>query len=1069
MIMSYTSHVKREIDYFFVLTYLFILCFSYIITAMGIFDAGLEMKIKVFTGSIVAIISSLLATLTAAAPAMAANLTSVSDTLSDYTPGATVSHTIVFTTVSEIPDGGKIVITFDAGFNLAGASVSSGRIQVGSNHTDVTLSNIPPSLFIRKSSGGVIPGGSAISVHLHNIRNPSLPGTYAVNVKTIRQNLSTIDGPNVSASFTIAPPVPLDVTSESLPGGQLGMNYGPWTLTASGGLAPYHWTKISGDLPQGISLSSSGVISGTPDVAGRFNFTVRVTDSASVVNSDSKDFTITILPAILIPNITVGDKVYDQTRSATIIGRSLIGVIGLDNVTLIGGNAEFTSAAVANNIAVNISGLTLAGTEASNYQLSASEVVANADITPISLTVGGISASDKTYDGNVSATLIIDNPSLSGVLDGDTVTLDTSAASGTFSDANCGAGKTVNITGLILSGNDSGNYTLTQPTAQAAITQATPVIIWSNPADITFGAKLSSIQLNASTGVAGSFSYYPGLDTVLNPGPAQVLSIKFTPTDATNYKTVEKTTNINVIKATLIVNADNKSKTVGGEIPTLTYTIKGYVNGDSAGVVSGTPLLSTPATTGSQAGTYPIVVSAGTLSAVNYTFTMVDGTLTVTEKLAPAISWNNPGDITYGTILSATQLNANTTIAGSFSYSPGPGTLLNAGQAQVLVATFTPTDTVKYSSMQKSVTINVAKAVLTVTADDKSMTVGADLPALTYTMRGFVTAYNLTTVSGTPDFSTTASSVSQPGTYPITITKGTLAAANYNFNFVAGTLRVNATSGGGFVGGGVPAAPGPVNGGASIVGVGGLIPSTDLTIDGSGVSQSAVQLRSKDMSMSLDIPEGTKLLDADGGALTNITAAKLESVTAPPSERAVIVAYDFGPDGAKFEPPLTLTLNFGEASLPSKVDLNSLQLVSWDGSSWVEIFGQVDLAAKTITAQISHFSQYALICSSLVPTDIPTTPLVTTSVETLTVNHTPEVTPTVTNSIPAIVTSTTQVSTQAPPSSIAEPVLSRTEAPVPVSQRAIPFSMLLLILTAVFVVVAIATILLKMRGRRSDS
>jgi hypothetical protein len=361
-------------------------------------------------------------------------------------------------------------------------------------------------------------------------------------------------------------------------------------------------------------------------------------------------------------------------------------------------------------------------------------------------------------------------------------------------------------------------------------------------------------------------------------------------------------------------------------------------------------------------------------------------------------------------------------------------------------------------------TINVTKAVLTVTADYKSMTVGAELPALTYTMRGFVTVYNLTAVSGAPAFLTTASSSSSPGTYPITIMKGTLAASNYDFNFVAGTLRVN-----GVTGGGIGVAPGAINGGTSILAVGDLIPSTDLTLNGTGVNQAAVRLRSKDQGLILDIPEGATLLDANGKALTNLIATKLETVSAPPPDRAVIVAYNFGPDGAKFNPSLTLTLNFGASSLPSNIDLNSLQLVFWDGSSWEEISGQVDLTAKTITAQISHFSLYALVYSSLPPTAVPTTPPVTTSVETLTADITPEATPLVTNSIPAIVTSTTQASPVALPGSIAGPVLSQTKTPIPVSPPEMSLSRLILILTAVFVIVSIATILLRLRRSRSDS
>src|SRR5208337_3626336 len=62
-----------------------------------------------------------------------------------------------------------------------------------------------------------------------------------------------------------------------------------------------------------------------------------------------------------------------------------------------------------------------------------------------------------------------------------------------------------------------------------------------------------------------------------------------------------------------------------------------------------------------------------------------DSTTTLTvNKATPSITWNDPAGITYGTALSATQLNASTTVDGSFAYSPAAGTVLSAGSAQTL-------------------------------------------------------------------------------------------------------------------------------------------------------------------------------------------------------------------------------------------------------------------------------------------------------------------------------------------------------------------------------------------------
>jgi hypothetical protein len=69
----------------------------------------------------------------------------------------------------------------------------------------------------------------------------------------------------------------LIVTTQSLPNATVGTPYGA-TLTATGGLPPYTWSIISGSLPPGLVLDSSGNITGTPTVAGTYNFTVQVVD-----------------------------------------------------------------------------------------------------------------------------------------------------------------------------------------------------------------------------------------------------------------------------------------------------------------------------------------------------------------------------------------------------------------------------------------------------------------------------------------------------------------------------------------------------------------------------------------------------------------------------------------------------------------------------------------------------------------------------------------------------------------------------------------------------------------------
>jgi len=77
------------------------------------------------------------------------------------------------------------------------------------------------------------------------------------------------------------PPPALTITTVSLVGAKYNTPYFS-LLAATGGVAPYTWTLIGGQLPEGMSLSESGGLSGTPTQTGTFTFVVEVTDSSQV-------------------------------------------------------------------------------------------------------------------------------------------------------------------------------------------------------------------------------------------------------------------------------------------------------------------------------------------------------------------------------------------------------------------------------------------------------------------------------------------------------------------------------------------------------------------------------------------------------------------------------------------------------------------------------------------------------------------------------------------------------------------------------------------------------------------
>jgi hypothetical protein len=225
---------------------------------------------------------------------------------------------------------------------------------------------------------------------------------------------------------------------------------------------------------------------------------------------------------------------------------------------------------------------------------------------------------------------------------------------------------------VIFNPTDSTNYTTIAKTVQLTVNKATPVVTWVPPVAITYGTALSAAQLNATASVPGGFAYTPATGVVLSVG-TQTLSVTFTPTDASNYTTFTQTVSLTVNKTTLTVSAANANRFYNAANPTFTGTVTGAVNGDTF-----TESLTTTAILSSPVGTYPITPTAAGANLANYNVAVTTGTLTVTQA-TPVVTWNNPAAITYGTALSATQLNATATVGGSFVYNRAAGIILNAG------------------------------------------------------------------------------------------------------------------------------------------------------------------------------------------------------------------------------------------------------------------------------------------------------------------------------------------------------------------------------------------------------
>jgi len=120
---------------------------------------------------------------------------------------------------------------------------------------------------------------------------------------------------------------------------------------------------------------------------------------------------------------------------------------------------------------------------------------------------------------------------------------------------------------------------------------------------------------------------------------------------------------------------------------------------------------------------------------------------------------------------------------------------------------------------------------------------------------------------------------------------------------------------------------------------------------------------SEDGVLSLQIDEGTIALDKDGKRLGTLEASEFDDPPAPPEGKDIIgLPYDFGPDGATFNPPIMI-----EWQYDPDVDPEGLVIAYYDGTQWVELPCTVDYENGVIIAEVVHFSVFAMLAVAEIP------------------------------------------------------------------------------------------------------
>ena len=470
-------------------------------------------------------------------------------------------------------------------------------------------------------------------------------------------DIGTVDypgAPSISSSYSIGA-----VSGADTNGGLVGQNQGTADITSA-----YWDTTTSGQSTSagGTGLTTSQWLIQGPFAASDSNWDFTNTWVGGYPYPVLKFFPYVV--ATLAPN---GSRTYGQSDPA----------FGLVSATDQNGNNALSS----------IEGTLIPVTVATDTHVGAyntggsGQIVPGSQLTylgtltidPLTIILGGLGASNKVYDGTTLATLSLGSLNVANLVGDDNITLNVSNATGSFGDKNVGTGKTVDVTGITLSGPDAGNYIIGNSYQTTAnITPATLTATFTPVNKVYDGTtSASASSVSGLSGVIGGDSVSLQGETLAfaspNAGVSNVSASNYalTGADAGNYVvTFIQNGTASITPATLYyVGQSGSNRPYGAANPVFSGTVTGFVGGDTlASTTSGTAVFTSNATPASNVGSYGLNGSGLMLTTGNYVLAQAPGNATALTI--------NPITISIGNV---TQFAGSPTPTFTFSYS-GPMT-----------------------------------------------------------------------------------------------------------------------------------------------------------------------------------------------------------------------------------------------------------------------------------------------------------------------------------------------------------------------------------------------------------
>ena len=483
---------------------------------------------------------------------------------------------------------------------------------------------------------------------------------------------------------------------------------------------------VSFNLGQGIAASADA--GENIDVTTDIKLAGADAGNYKLVQSENLKVKITA-KAVTISDVTAISRIYDGTKTVKLEGGVLNGLRSGDKVGFNLGNGMLADKNVGTDKPVTAN-IALTGDKAGNYTLTQPTSL-KATVTAKELTVEDAKATDREYDGTVN--VAITEGSLKGSIAGDDIQLNNSAVEGKIADAGIGENKEVIVTGYALSGADSTNYSLIQPTdvkvtiSKKALTIKS-VTVENKKYDGKADATVKELVFNENPAPAlntGCIATAVFKDE--NVGTAKPVIVKVTLNDK-NYSltndTIETTADItkadawNISTQKVILKAGDKTvqkvdlnKLMPANAGTLNYeepVLTGDEIIDAAKATFENGVYSFELK--DEAGANKTQIISIIIESDNYANTEVTIEVKTTDKEVPTVTVENIIVEYTGKEVTKDLIKGTSNVEGDFDWATGvaaPKVVADSGNYDVI---FRPTDTGKYETVTKTIRVTITPA-----------------------------------------------------------------------------------------------------------------------------------------------------------------------------------------------------------------------------------------------------------------------------------------------------------------------------------------------------------------------